>query len=63
MACNPEAEDDRLARQIVEEWRAWVKSPEYGPTEPLAELSLRELARIIAERLEQRRHPAAKAAG
>lgn len=63
MACNHEAEDDRLARQIVDEWRAWVKSPEYGPTEPLSELSLRELSRIIAERLGQRRQPVANAAG
>ena len=63
MACDHEVEDDRLALQIVDEWRAWVKSPEYGPTEPLSELSLRELARIIAERLVQRRQPVPNAAG
>jgi hypothetical protein len=63
VANDSEADDDRVARQIVDEWRSWVKSPEWGPTEPLGEISLRELARIIAERLGQRRQAAGNAAG
>jgi len=52
---DPTAEDDRVAREIVDEWRSWVKAREYGPTDPLGELSLHGLTRLIAEGFTLRR--------
>lgn len=50
-----EDEDRRVAREIVDEWRQWLKASKYGPIDPLSDLSLHGLSGLIAEGFELRR--------